>query len=370
MKAAVITLHQVCNYGTQLQAYATQEKLKEYFDEVVFIDYRRADTYGRALLHTFTKGNLMKIPLILPTLIYWKKLFGNFRQQYLNLTEKIYLKEEDFKDFEDCADIYIAGSDQIWNSGWNGGIIPAFYLDFVPDNKPKFAYASSFGKNRLIEKEIASSKKYIDRFNSISVREESGISILKDQYGYNDVTRIIDPTLAMSAAFWRRLEPECKIKDEYILIYNLNRSREFDKYAAELSRRTGLPLYRFCTRLDQVMRNGKSLIMPGIFEFVSLIDHAKYVLTDSFHATAFSMNMNTEPICVYPNDYSGRISEFLKLVDSEQRHVCDFEDFEIINRHVDFVRVNQILKEERKKVDRYLAKVRETAEYELVSENA
>ena len=357
MRAAVITLHSVCNYGTQLQVFATGEKLKQYFDEVVFIDYRRSDTYGLGLMRTFTKGNPIKIPIILPTLVYWKRLFGNFRKEYLNLTDKVYLSDSDFDGFEDIADVYFVGSDQVWNTGWNKGIIPPLYLSFVPEDKPKFAYSSSFGKDKLTDFEINESTQYIHKFQSISVREESGVTILKEQYGYDKAVRIVDPTLAMPPSFWRELAPPVKVKGDYILIYNLNRSREFDRYAYELSKRTGIPIYRLCTRFDQVLRNGKSVVMPGIFDFVSLIDSAKYVLTDSFHATAFSMNMNTEPICVYPNNYSGRISEFLSLVCSLQRHVADFQDFDVVNRRVDFVTVNRILDEERRKVEKYLMSI-------------
>lgn len=82
MKAGVITLYNVCNYGTQLQAYATQEKLKEYFEEVEFIQYKRKDTYGLGLLRTFTKGNPLKILPILPTLIRWKMVFGAFSNSF------------------------------------------------------------------------------------------------------------------------------------------------------------------------------------------------------------------------------------------------------------------------------------------------
>lgn len=362
MRAAVITLHQVSNYGTQLQTYATQEKLKQYFDDVSFIDYRRKDTYGIGLLNSFIKGNPLKIPIILPTLIYWKKMFGDFRKKHLNMGKQVFLQEEDFQDFQDYADVYIAGSDQIWNTGWNGGIIPPFYLSFVPEHKPKFAYASSFGKSFLTNEEIEESQKYIERFEMISVRENSGVLILEKQYHYKKAIRLIDPTLAMPPSFWREREGIRKIKGDYILIYNLNRSREFDQYAAELSKRTGLPLYRFCTRLDQVFRNGKSLIIPDVFEFVSLIDHAKYVLTDSFHATAFSINLDTEPICIYPNAYSGRISEFLELVESEQRHVRNFSDFDILDRPVDFPKVHRILEEERNRVDKFLTMVKLTVE--------
>ncbi|MDR1136079.1 MAG: polysaccharide pyruvyl transferase family protein [Clostridiales Family XIII bacterium] len=355
--AAVITVHHVCNYGTQLQAFATQEKLKQYYDDVVFIDYRRRDTYGLGLMRIFTKGNPLKIPIILPTLVYWWYLFGGFRKKYLHLTKQVYLKDADFDSFDDCADVYFSGSDQIWNTGWNGGVIPAFYLSFAPEDKPKFAFASSFGKIRFTEDEITQSKKYIDRFCAISVREESGVSVLKEQYGYDNCLRIVDPTLCMPASFWRSVALPSKINDDYILIYNLYRSHMLDKYAAELSRRTGLKLYRFCTRFDHVLRNGKSLMMPKIFEFVTLIDNAKYVLTDSFHATAFSMNLNTEPICVYPDCYSGRISEFLDLLGEGQRHILSFEDFDVLERHVDFERVNMILDEERHRADKFLEQI-------------
>ena len=357
MKAAIITLHTVCNYGTQLQAFATQEKLKQYFEDVVFVDYRRPDTYGIGLLKTFTKGNIVKIPAILPTLIYWKHIFGVFQKKNLKLTKRKYLSDFDFENFEDVADIYFSGSDQVWNTGWNNGVIPAMYLSFVSDNKPKYAYASSFGKSKLNDDEITASKDLIKRFDKITVREESGLDILKNQYNYQNCERILDPTLVMDASFWRNYATPKKIKEPYILIYNLNRSKEFDEYAEELAKRTGFKLYRFCTRFDQIFRNGKSILIPKIFDFITLVDNAEIVLTDSFHATAFSMNLNTEPICIYPDNYSGRLSEFLKLVNSEQRHAKDYNDFDVVNRHVDFDKVNKILSEERAKVDEYLSEI-------------
>ncbi|MBT1162618.1 MULTISPECIES: polysaccharide pyruvyl transferase family protein [Bifidobacterium] len=369
MKAAVITLHQVDNYGTQLQALATQEKLKEYFDDVTFIDYRRPDTYGKGLLDTFAQGNPVRALAILPTLLRWKSVFGTFRKNNLNLTDKVYYSEADFNDFRDDADVYFSGSDQVWNAGWNGGVIPYFYLSFVPDGKPKYAYASSFGRKTLPDDEVKSSKRYIDRFTEITVREESGVDIVKNQYGFSNVQRVVDPTLAMPPEFWRKVGNAIKnMPKEYILIYNLNRNADFDRYAERVAKKTGLPLYRFCTRYDQIFRSGKSLVIPDILDFITLVDNAKYVITDSFHATAFSMNLNTEPICVYPNAYSGRISEFLKLVNSEQMHAKDYDDLDIVNRHVDFDEVNAILEAERKKVDKFLENIvsRETVRHNYV----
>ncbi len=361
MRAAVITLHQVDNYGTQLQALATQEKLREYFDDVVFVDYRRPDTYGWGLLDSFAKGNPLRAAAILPTLIRWRSVFDGFRRRYLNLTDKVYLRESDFDSFEDCADVYIVGSDQVWNAGWNKGVIPAFYLDFIPENKLRFAYASSFGRSKLEDWEVEKTRGYIEKFQMITVREESGVNILREQYEYDRVSRILDPTLAMTPSFWRRYEPPSRIKGEYILAYNLNRSAEFDRYASEIAQRTDLPLYRFCTRYDQVFRSGKSLAVPDVLDFITLVDNARYVVTDSFHATAFSMNMGTEPICIYPKDYSGRISEFLRLVGSEQRHVQGPQDYDVIHRPVDFDHVREILDRERLRVDDFVARIRALA---------
>lgn len=364
MKAAVITLHSVSNYGTQLQAYATQEKLKEYFDEVAFIDYRRPDSYGRGLLGTFAKGNPFKALAVLPTLAYWRRLFGGFQREHLNLTAETYLSEKDFAGFRDCADAYFVGSDQVWNTGWNKGVIAPFYLSFAPEGKPRYAYAASFGKESFSEAEVAASKPYIDRFRKISVREESGVGVLRERYGHEGAVRILDPTLAMEPSFWRALAPEPKIKGEYILIYNLKRSRAFDAYAKELSKWTGLPLYRLCTRLDQILKNGKSIVMPEVFAFVTLIDHARLVLTDSFHATAFSMNLGTEPVCIYPDAYSGRISEFLRLVEAEDRHARHGGDFGMLDRPVDFLRVGEILRTERERTDAFLREIVEDMGYE------
>ena len=350
MKASVITLHSVCNYGTQLQALATQEKLKQYFDEVEFVNYRRPNTYGIKLMKTFSGNNPIKMMAILPTLIKWKKTFGGFQNKYLNISRDNYNVIN--------SDVYFSGSDQVWNTGWNKGVIPELYLSFVPDNIPKYAYSSSFGLKKLDEKDKDEVKKYLSRFSKITVREDSALDILKD-LGIDNAFRILDPTLSMDASFWRSIAPKRKINGDYILIYNLNRSKEFDKYCEDFAKKSGLKLYRFCTRYDQIFRNGKSLVIPDILEFITLIDNAKYVITDSFHATAFSVNMNTIPVVIYPKDYSNRLSDFLSLTDMEDCHVKDYNDFSIIDKNIDFSKSNKVLEEERKKVDDYLKYVKE-----------
>lgn len=354
MKIDIITLHAVQNYGSVLQAFATQEKLKQYGCEVTIINYTRDVVKYENLRKIWGQGNPVRSLVIMPTIKRWKHVFKDFCEKNLNLSEERYSDEKDFEGYPLKADAYCTGSDQVWNSKWNNGIIPPLYLSFVPKNCYKFSYAASFGQTYLEQNEINITQKYIDEYKYISVREKSGIDILEKQYHYEKSVQIVDPTLALSSDFWRQYSTPRIIKGEYILIYNLNRSKEFDNYAVQLSKKTGIKLVRLCTRYDQFYRPGKSMFVPEIFEFVSLIDNAKYVLTDSFHATAFSMNMNTEPICVYPKEFGGRIESFLQITESLQRRVVDYDDFDVVNRPVDFKKVNQILENERKKIDAYL----------------
>ena len=360
MKIDVITLNAVRNYGSVLQALATQELLKENGADVEIINYVREDVLPSNIAKTYGGNNILKRLAMIPTIIRWKVVFDKFQEKNLNLGKIKYTTEEDFKNYPLKADAYCTGSDQVWNSKWNKGIIYPMYLNFVPENYIKFSFASSFGQDILSDEEIDKTKKYITQYDFISVREETGKRIVEEQYKYPNVVHIIDPTLCLPLEFWRKYSTKRKIKKDYILIYNLNKSKEFDNYARKLAKKTGLKLVRLCTRYDQIFRVGKSILVPTVEEFISLIDNATYVLTDSFHATAFSMNMNTEPICVYPNEFSGRIDSFLKLVKSTQRKIKDYNDFEVINRHVNFEEVNNVLNKEREKANNYLKNVVKT----------
>lgn len=200
--------------------------------------------------------------------------------------------------------------------------------------------------------------KYLDKekFENILVCSqdfhEEDYKDLVDSFEQVEMTRAIggNDLKAIKAvrALIKRYNPD------YILIYNLNRSKEFDRYAVELSKRTGLKLVRFCTRYDQFYRPGKSMLVPEVFDFISLIDNAKIVLTDSFHATAFSLNLHTEPICVYPKEFGGRLESILKQTNTTQRHIDNYGDFDVVSRAVDFEQVDEILSVERKKASSFI----------------
>ena len=366
-KVTVITLQNVRNYGSVLQACATQQVFKQLGCEVDFINYNKngkQSLLDRAFSYTKGKGILAKIiyPFILiPSFIKEDKVFKKFIKAHLNQQEKEYCCMEDFKDFPITSDVYCTGSDQTWNSGWNKGILPELFLKFVPDNVKKISYAASIGKSKLDDWEVKETKTLLSRYQYISVREASAKDIVEKQLGLPSAAHVLDPTLQVNKEFWLSIlgesyKPKYE-KGKYVLIYQLNTNPDFDKYAKEFAKRKGWKLVRFCVRHYQGLRCGKAELIPNVEDFIGLIANAGCVITDSFHATAFSCNMNTPMICIYPNDYSSRLASILKLVGLEDRHLTDYNDFSFVeNTRVDFTHVNEVLEREREIGWNYLKK--------------
>lgn len=354
MKVSVITLHAVPNYGSVLQALATQKLFENHGFDVEIINYVRSDIIYRNLYNHWGGNNLIKRLIIHPTIKKWKSVFGDFCKENLNLSKYKYTEHKDFELHPVDADLYCTGSDQVWNSKWNKGVLGEFYLDFAPEGSYKFAFSASIGKNNISPEEVEATKTYIDDYRMISMRENSSVDLVKSKYNIANICNIIDPTLGVDRKEWRRIMKPVKIDGDYILIYNLNRSRSFDNYAKRLSEKTGMKLVRLCTRYDQFYRAGKSILIPEIKEFIGLINNARYVLTDSFHATAFSLNMGTEPICVLPAEFDNRVRDFLTLMNCEGRLISDFNDFSVLSEQVDFNKVDKFLESERKKMHDYI----------------
>lgn len=359
VRITIITLQNVRNYGSVLQALATQEVFRELGCIVDFVNYNKNGKLSYLdRVHSFThgKGFLSKLiyPFILiPSFIKEDKVFKAFLKKNINQQEKEYSCMDDFKDFPITSDIYCTGSDQTWNSGWNNGILPELFLKFVPDNVKKISYAASIGKNKLDDWEVVETKALLSRYQYISVREASAKDIVEKQLGLPSATHVLDPTLQVNKEFWMSvLGDEYKAKYEkgkYVLIYQLNTNPNFDRYAKEFAKRKDWKLVRFCIRHYQGLRCGKAELIPNVEDFIGFIANAGCVITDSFHATAFACNLNTPMICIYPNSYSSRLASLLKLVGLEDRHLKKFDDFSFVdNTGVDFSLVNRILEEQRK----------------------
>lgn len=344
MKISVITMHAVKNYGSVLQTYATQKLLTDLGHDVEIVNYIRNKNLNSNLLKTWTKDDKgikkkIKSLILKPTIRSWKKIFGEYLDEYINLTPYVYSSEEDLINNPPIADIFCTGSDQVWNSGWNNGIEKAFYLTFVPDNIPKIAIAASIGKNKLDKEEIDIILPYLRRYDYISMREISGLNIIRDM-GLTNVGFCLDPTLLISKEEWLEHAKYPPMRKKYILVYQLNHDKEFDDYAVRLAKRKGLELYRVCTRYDQCRFSGKPIFIPKVQELLGLINNAEFIITNSFHATIFCINLNKEFISIYPNEYSSRISDILDVFSLQDRHLTNYNQYEIIDSKIDYKKVN------------------------------
>lgn len=366
MKVDLLTLHCIKNYGSVLQTYATEQILSKFFDEVETINFIRADTADENMMQEWTKDDqgvkkLVKMVGLYPMCCRYRKVFNSFLEKYVHTTEQKYYCDEDFKKYPIKADAYCVGSDQVWNSSWNQGFLPAMFLEFAPDNAMKFAFCSSFGKTKLSDDEMKQAKPLLERLNHISVRESTALPVLED-IGIEGGIHLLDPTLLLSADFWNKIVADRMVKEDYILVYQLNEGGEFDRYASEFAKRKGLPLVHIGMRMKYKNKEGKVFIMPMVEEFLSLIKYASYVITDSFHGTAFSINFNREVIDIYPEEFSTRLHSILDWAGLLSRHLTSYDDFAIADTPIDYAPINAKLEQERSKAMKYLsAIVEETA---------
>ncbi|MBQ7544460.1 MAG: polysaccharide pyruvyl transferase family protein [Synergistaceae bacterium] len=197
MKIDLITLQAVNNYGSVLQTFATQEFFREHGCEVRILNYKKDAS--------ISDGNPFKAAVKFPFRLVTQCLqpFDAFRREHLNITGKLRTSMKDFADYESDADAFCTGSDQVWNSWWNRGILPELYLAFAPEGSYKFAFSASFGKTEIDAEEVAETQKWIDGYRHISVREDSAAKILEEQYHYSRAVHVPDPTLCLSGNAWR-----------------------------------------------------------------------------------------------------------------------------------------------------------------------
>lgn len=364
-KVGIITLHRVVNYGSVLQTYALQNKMEKLGYKPTIIDYyperlhikgmlKRIKNKGSKYEKSIILRNIARI-VIFPSYLIRFNMFEKFLKKYIKMSEKTYYEEKDFENNKFDFDIYCTGSDQVWNSGWNEKIDKPLFLSFAPENKRKIAYAASFGKKELEDNEKDVTRAFLKRYDAISLREKSGVEIVND-LGIENSVNVVDPTLLLCGNEWRSLSSNKYNDEDYILVYNLNRNSKIDRYADNLSKKTGLKIKFLSYQLHEFYKKGKIYCNPKVEDFLALIDSAKYVITDSFHATAFSINFNTQFVIVYPGKFSTRLQSLLEINHLENRVAKNEEDVGIIDNIIDFNQVNDIMNNERKKSYDWLKK--------------
>ena len=360
LKISVNTLHAVANYGSALQTYATQYIFNSMGLNAEIVNYRRnailSETVWR-ILHNSEYSALLKLKLVLiqPSSKKARAVFDSFLKNNIKMTDRLYVKDEDFIEHPIEADIYCTGSDQVWNTGWHKEIPAPFFLSYAPEGKKRIAFSASFGKDLLDEWEKPGILEFLKKYSAISVRERSAVDIINALGGGVKAEHVLDPTLTVEPEVWFKLAVQDRIvKEKYILVYQLNNNKAFDRYAKRLAAKKKLKLIRLCTRYDQLRKTGHGIVLPKVEEFLSLIRDAEYVVTDSFHGTAFCLTFHKRFIDIYPELYSTRLESILELTKLKDRKLEDYTGFSLIDKPIDYVAVDRIMKKEREHTLRFL----------------
>ena len=255
MKIKTITCHNVYNAGASLQAYALAEYLNSIGHECQIIDYKpdylkhyklsgvSNSRYDKPVLRELY--NMAKFPGRLKAKYSNKKKeYDRFTADFLPTTTETYTSNEELKSNPPEADIFFAGSDQIWNSFFNNGKDPAFYLDFAPLGTVKASYAASFATENIVTELKPQIKEWLSNMDYISVRESSGLNILND-LGIQEAVQVLDPVFLLPKEKWESIIEYTAGNDSYILLYDFDKNEQLGLAARELAHKNGWKVYSY-----------------------------------------------------------------------------------------------------------------------------
>lgn len=356
MKAEVITLHRVTNFGSLLQTYATQKSLEALGCEVQVIDfvpeglsfYRSVWPKGRS-----TASRLIKLlPLTVCNLIQYS-MSDRFLHNHINLTPKRYTSFAQLAEACPPADVYISGSDQVWNTQNSNppADLGAYYLAFAGEQK-KIAYAGSFGKDDFSQEEKDMVTKWLKDYAALSVREDTALETLRD-FGLDGV-HVVDPTLLLTAEQWRQFCPKKKPKPGYVFIYNLNRNKVLEQAATAIAKKHGWRVVNFADTFEYV-KGAQNRFGNDPMDFINHIANADFVVTDSFHGTAFSLNLSRQFLSIPAPKYNCRLESILRMTGCTDRMFTTVgEALEKSDTSIDYARVTPLLDQARQRSVDYL----------------
>lgn len=352
MKISLATISDVNNFGTHLQIYALSRVLSEMGHEVELVNYVRDHRNASSLLKGLVKsGKIFSIRslyyLILDVAI--KKRMDKFSSKHLSYSKK-YVTLDELKKNPPKADIYLTGSDQVWNSIHNKGIDKIFYLDYAPQHSKCISYAASFGMDRIPADQIDITTKLLKKYSSIGVRENSALQIIQ-RLGFVNGEHVLDPTFLLTKDQWTDIASSKTPKGPYLLIYTVEPGYDdLLRISKIIAKEKGLRICMFTPGFSKQLKNDADdvFFFTTPDDFISLFVGASFVVVSSFHGTAFSINLNKQFILISPKQFNSRTDSILKLVGLESRcYLATNFDINGALIPIDYIPVNKVLNRER-----------------------
>jgi hypothetical protein len=346
MQIKTITCHEVYNHGASLQEYALLQFLNTNGHDAETIHYKPWYLSNHFNLTSvdnpiFDKPFIKQLYLLakLPSrlrMLKRKKAFDLFATKYIPTSKILFKTNEDLKNNVPQADAYICGSDQIWNSFFANGKDPAFYLDFVPNDKLKLSYAASFAIDEVAKEVQPLVKRNVSTFDAVGVRETSGVRILKEM-GIANAVQVLDPVFLLPSTYWDTFVKD--ITEKFVFIYDFDSNPLIKQIALHLKKEKDYKIYTVNQNIDYADKN---FFLEGPEHFLSLVQNSQFNITNSFHALAFSLIFNKEFVVVNRTDkINTRMRDLLGLLNLKQL-ITNFEEFTDLEL-VDYNTVNKLL---------------------------
>lgn len=313
-KVGVITIHSVYNYGAMLQAFALSKYLENlgYVSEV--IDYR---PYELCRNYDFYIKDLFVNPrnalgAIKQSIVKRNQFarFKSFLNNEISTSKKRYSNYRSLKNHD--YEILVTGSDQIWNP-YITIEDESFLLTFDEKETKKVAYSSSFGISEIPKEWADKVKIALMQFDQLGVREQSGKEIINGLLPNHKVDLVLDPVFLMSSAYWHNLANNSLTPNEpYLLVYSLEINDKIKSYAKAVAGEKNLKIVTIHPFKDDYGFADICINTAGPKEFISLINNAEFVVTNSFHGTAFSIIFDKKFSCVLHSKTGTRMSSLLE----------------------------------------------------------
>ena len=316
MKVALITILDNINFGTILQAYALARRIEERGCEVEFIDYWRPNsgTWQQVwgILRNKKRGPLGRLVYAVSALLLVppiKRRLRSFLTRRFAFTRH-YRSIGELRRRPPVADLYLTGSDQVWNSSYNDGVDPAFFLDFTSGRK--CSYAASVGVDAFPARQEAEVLRLLQAYSEVSVRESLTCGYLRG-LGVAHLSYDLDPTLLLDLEEWKLAIGYKGKRDSvpYLLVYSVeekNNPRIFE-VARAIAKQRGLRLYAVIGGDPFKLRKfgcDRIFSFASVPCFLRLMIGADFVVASSFHGTVFSLNFNKEFVSILPDRFSVR----------------------------------------------------------------
>lgn len=361
MKIGILTFQNAHNYGAQLQAYALKKYLKNRNYEVEIINYANSVIENNYL---YKAKNNIKIGGINSAKKWLKKQyeimfdkkeyqekwlkFDAFIKEYITNDEKLFKKEEiDFSQY----DYIICGSDQIWNPYLTDGFDDVYFANINAKVK-KISYAASLGISKFDDRKMEERFfELIKNFNSLSVREKVLEKYITENTNL-DVQTVLDPTLLIDQTEYKKFIKDIPYKN-YIFQYTLVDNPKLDNIVKELAEKESLNIVELRYSRSFSKKYSTQIIDAGIEDFLSLIKNAKYVITNSFHGTIFSILFEKKFYCVKIDGLNSRIENILDITNLENRSIECFEDINLVEE-IDYKGVKKRITQSRIESEKFL----------------